>query len=101
VIKGEGGGLVTAGSPVDRARAVGYLGGRHVEGVLLVSSRAGNPITDDLIAAGVPTVVCLLCERSHLCRDRGCQEVAIVLTFSRVGGGVPCPTARACPRPRK
>jgi DNA-binding LacI/PurR family transcriptional regulator len=50
--------LVTAGTPADRERAVGYLGGRHVEGVLLVSSHAGNPITDDLLAAGVPTVVC-------------------------------------------
>ncbi len=27
--------LVTAGTPADRARAVEYLGGRHVEGVLL------------------------------------------------------------------
>jgi DNA-binding LacI/PurR family transcriptional regulator len=50
--------LVTAGTPQDRVRAVGYLGARHVEGVLLVSSHAGNPITDDLLAAGVPTVVC-------------------------------------------
>ena len=50
--------LVTAGTPADRVRAVDYLGGRHVEGVLLVSTHAGNPITEDLIAAGVPTVVC-------------------------------------------
>ena len=50
--------LVTAGTPQDRVRAVGYLGGRHVDGVLLISSHAGNPITDDLLHAGVPTVVC-------------------------------------------
>jgi len=50
--------LVTASTPADRVRAVGYLGGQHVDGVLLVSSHAGNPITEDLVVAGVPTVVC-------------------------------------------
>lgn len=50
--------LVTAGTPADRARAVTYLAGRHVDGVLLVSGRAGNSITDDLLTAGVPIVVC-------------------------------------------
>jgi DNA-binding LacI/PurR family transcriptional regulator len=50
--------LVTAGTPADRVRAVEYLGGRHVEGVLLASSHTVVPITEDLLAAGVPTVVC-------------------------------------------
>jgi DNA-binding LacI/PurR family transcriptional regulator len=50
--------LVTAATAADRARAVGYLAGRHVDGVLLVSIHTGNPITDDLMAAGVPTVLC-------------------------------------------
>jgi DNA-binding LacI/PurR family transcriptional regulator len=50
--------LITAGNPTDRARAVDYLGGQHVDGVLLVSIHAGSPITDGLLAAGVPTVLC-------------------------------------------
>lgn len=50
--------LVTAGTPADRERAVGYVAARHVDGVLLVSSHATDPVAEDLIATGVPTVVC-------------------------------------------
>ncbi len=34
--------LVTAGTPADRERAVGYVSARHVDGVLLVSSHAST-----------------------------------------------------------
>ncbi|MBT0769543.1 LacI family DNA-binding transcriptional regulator [Kineosporia sp. J2-2] len=50
--------LVTAGTPADRERAVGYVAARHVDGVLLVSSHAVDPVAEELIATGVPTVVC-------------------------------------------
>ncbi|GAB6903242.1 LacI family DNA-binding transcriptional regulator [Kineosporia succinea] len=50
--------LVTAGTPADRDRAVGYVAARHVDGVLLVSSHAVDPVAEELIATGVPTVVC-------------------------------------------
>lgn len=50
--------LVTAGNPTDRERAVGYVAARHVDGVLLVSSHAADPVAEELIATGVPTVVC-------------------------------------------
>ncbi|MCE0537221.1 LacI family transcriptional regulator [Kineosporia rhizophila] len=50
--------LVTAGTPADRERAVGYVSARHVDGVLLVSSHAVDPVAEELLATGVPTVVC-------------------------------------------
>ncbi|GAB3254456.1 LacI family DNA-binding transcriptional regulator [Kineosporia babensis] len=50
--------LVTAGTPAMRERAVGYISARHVDGVLLVSSHAVDPVAEELIATGVPTVVC-------------------------------------------
>ncbi len=50
--------LVTADSLDQSQRAVGYLGGQHVGGVLLVSNHLGDPIVNDLLDARVPVVLC-------------------------------------------
>ncbi len=50
--------LMIASTPDQRARLLRYTRGGHVDGVLLVSSHAGDPILADLAASAVPTVAC-------------------------------------------
>jgi DNA-binding LacI/PurR family transcriptional regulator len=50
--------LMIASSPEERSRTVAYLSGGHVDGVLLVSPHAADPLLGQLIATGVPIVAC-------------------------------------------
>ncbi|PPK98422.1 DNA-binding LacI/PurR family transcriptional regulator [Kineococcus xinjiangensis] len=50
--------LMIAGTPDERGRVLTYLSGGHVDGVLLVSSHAGDPLLDELVAAEVSVVAC-------------------------------------------
>ncbi|MFE9421480.1 LacI family DNA-binding transcriptional regulator [Kitasatospora sp. NPDC006697] len=50
--------LMTAGTEPERRRVTRYLASGHVDGVLLVSSHAGNPMLDHLREAGLPVVSC-------------------------------------------
>jgi DNA-binding LacI/PurR family transcriptional regulator len=43
-----------ASSAAERARVTRFVTAGHVDGTLLVSARAGNPIMDQLMASGVP-----------------------------------------------
>ncbi|MEV2254213.1 LacI family DNA-binding transcriptional regulator [Streptomyces sp. NPDC050147] len=50
--------LMLAGTPDERRRIMRYITAGHVDGVLLVSSHSGDPVTDELRDAGVPLVAC-------------------------------------------
>lgn len=50
--------LMIASSPEERTRAVTYLSGGHVDGILLVSPHSGDPLLGQLVKAGVPIVAC-------------------------------------------
>jgi DNA-binding LacI/PurR family transcriptional regulator len=50
--------LMIAATPEERERAVGYLSGGHVDGVLLVSPHSGDPLLSQLVLAEVPIVAC-------------------------------------------
>lgn len=50
--------LMLAGTPDERRRIMRYITAGHVDGVLLVSSHSGDPVTDELREAGVPLVAC-------------------------------------------
>jgi DNA-binding LacI/PurR family transcriptional regulator len=50
--------LMIAATPDERQRAVAYLNGGHVDGVLLVSPHSGDPLLDQLVTAGIPIVAC-------------------------------------------
>ncbi|GII72549.1 LacI family transcriptional regulator [Sphaerisporangium melleum] len=50
--------LMIAGDGGDRDRVMRYLRGGHADGVLLVSTHAGDPLLDALEVAGVPAVAC-------------------------------------------
>jgi DNA-binding LacI/PurR family transcriptional regulator len=50
--------LVMASTPSERRRTLGYLTNGQVDGVLAVSSHAGEPLLDDLVRAGVPVIAC-------------------------------------------
>jgi DNA-binding LacI/PurR family transcriptional regulator len=50
--------LMVAGTPEERRRITEYVGAGHVDGVLLVSSHAGNPVIPSLLRKGVPTIAC-------------------------------------------
>jgi len=50
--------LVMASTPAERRRTLAYLTAGHVDGVLAVSSHAGDPLVADLLKAGVPVVAC-------------------------------------------
>jgi len=50
--------LMVAGTPEERRRITEYVGAGHVDGVLLVSSHAGNPVIPALLRKGVPTIAC-------------------------------------------
>lgn len=50
--------LINAGTEAERRRITRYLSAGHVDGVLLVSSHAGNPMIEHLRAAELPFVSC-------------------------------------------
>jgi DNA-binding LacI/PurR family transcriptional regulator len=50
--------LVMASTPAERRRTLAYLTNGHVDGVLAVSSHAGDPLVAALLKAGVPVVAC-------------------------------------------
>ena len=50
--------LMVAGTTDERHRAVAYLGGGHVDGVLLVSPHSGDPLLSKLVQAEIPIVAC-------------------------------------------
>jgi DNA-binding LacI/PurR family transcriptional regulator len=50
--------LMVAGEPEERRRITEYVGAGHVDGVLVVSSHAGNPVIPALLRKGVPTIAC-------------------------------------------
>ena len=50
--------LMLAASPDERARVMRFVNGGHVDGVLLVSTHAGDPLAAQLDTAGVPVVAC-------------------------------------------
>lgn len=50
--------LMVAGTPDERRRITDYVSAGHVDGVLLISSHAGNPMVASLLRRGVPTIAC-------------------------------------------
>ena len=50
--------LLVAGTPAERANVAHFVSAGHVDGVLLISSHESDPILEELLAAGVPTVCC-------------------------------------------
>jgi len=50
--------LMVAGTTAERRRTIDYLTGGHVDGVLLVSSHAGDTLSRRLVEAGLPVVAC-------------------------------------------
>jgi DNA-binding LacI/PurR family transcriptional regulator len=50
--------LMLAGTDEERRRITRYITAGHVDGVLLVSSHAGDRVAEELSAAGVPLVAC-------------------------------------------
>ncbi|MER5516686.1 LacI family DNA-binding transcriptional regulator [Streptomyces sp. NPDC002677] len=50
--------LMLAGTKDERRRITRYISAGHVDGVLLVSSHSGDPVAEELRAAGVPLVAC-------------------------------------------
>ena len=50
--------LMLAGTEDERRRLTRYITAGHVDGVLLVSSRSGDPVAEQLRDAGVPLVMC-------------------------------------------
>ncbi|NYI06911.1 LacI family DNA-binding transcriptional regulator [Allostreptomyces psammosilenae] len=50
--------LATAGTQEERGRVVRFLGSGHVDGVLLVSTHAGNPLLEELSRGDLPVVAC-------------------------------------------
>ncbi|WP_419999486.1 LacI family DNA-binding transcriptional regulator [Streptomyces boninensis] len=50
--------LMIAGTEDERRRNMRYITAGHVDGVLLISSHHGDPVTAELHAAGVQLVVC-------------------------------------------
>lgn len=50
--------LMVAATPAERTQVMRYIAGGHVDGVMLVSSHAGNPVVESLLTAGVPTIAC-------------------------------------------
>ena len=50
--------LSIAESEQDRERVVRFIAGGHVDGALLVSTHAGNPVIGRLASLGIPTVAC-------------------------------------------
>jgi DNA-binding LacI/PurR family transcriptional regulator len=50
--------LLVAGTPAERANVAHFVGAGHVDGVLLISSHEADPLVEQLLEAGVPTVCC-------------------------------------------
>ncbi|MEU9350449.1 LacI family DNA-binding transcriptional regulator [Streptomyces griseoloalbus] len=50
--------MMLAGTDDERRRITRYITAGHVDGVLLVSSHSGDPVAEELRAAGVPLVAC-------------------------------------------
>ena len=50
--------LMVAGTKSERRRTLDYLSGGHVDGVLLVSSHAGDTLAKQLLDADLPVVAC-------------------------------------------
>ncbi len=50
--------LLVAGTPAERENVANYVAAGHVDGVLLISSHADDPLLDTLVAQGIPTVAC-------------------------------------------
>ncbi|GAA1749031.1 LacI family DNA-binding transcriptional regulator [Nonomuraea bangladeshensis] len=50
--------LMFASNDVEREQLLQYVQGGHVDGVMLVSSRPGDPLLSQLIQTGIPTVAC-------------------------------------------
>jgi DNA-binding LacI/PurR family transcriptional regulator len=50
--------LMLASTPAQRRRTLAYLTNRHVDGVLVVSSHAGDPLLAGVVRAGLPVVAC-------------------------------------------
>ncbi|MFJ9562242.1 LacI family DNA-binding transcriptional regulator [Streptomyces fuscichromogenes] len=50
--------LMLAGTKEERRRITRYITAGHVDGVLLVSGHSGDPVAEELRAAGVPLVAC-------------------------------------------
>lgn len=50
--------LTIAGTNEDRKRVGRYVTGGHVDGALLISTHAGNPLIDELLGRNLPVVSC-------------------------------------------
>ncbi|MDT0180119.1 LacI family DNA-binding transcriptional regulator [Microbacterium sp. ARD31] len=50
--------LLVAGTPAERANVTHFVSTGHVDGVMLISSHESDPLLEELLAAGVPTVAC-------------------------------------------
>ncbi|HEV3168794.1 MAG TPA: LacI family DNA-binding transcriptional regulator [Actinocrinis sp.] len=50
--------LSIAGGAEDRGRVLRFIAAGHIDGALLVSTHAGNPVVDQLSELGVPAVAC-------------------------------------------
>jgi len=50
--------LLVAGTPAERANVAHFVSAGHVDGVLLISSHEADPLLEELMATGVPTVSC-------------------------------------------
>ncbi|GAA2970835.1 LacI family DNA-binding transcriptional regulator [Microbacterium terrae] len=50
--------LLVAGTPAERASVTHFVSAGHVDGVLLISSHESDPLLEELLGAGVPTVSC-------------------------------------------
>ncbi|MCP2637770.1 LacI family transcriptional regulator [Microbacterium sp. HD4P20] len=50
--------LLVAGTPAERANVAHFVSAGHVDGVLLISSHEADPLVEQLLGAGMPTVCC-------------------------------------------
>ncbi|CAH0250071.1 HTH-type transcriptional repressor CytR [Microbacterium oxydans] len=50
--------LLVAGTAAERSSVAQFLGAGHVDGVMLISSHESEPLLDQLIEVGIPTVCC-------------------------------------------
>lgn len=50
--------LLVAGTAAERASVAHFVRAGHVDGVLLISSHEADPLLEELVTAGVPTVSC-------------------------------------------
>ena len=50
--------LLIAGARDEQRQVLDYVGAGHVDGVLLISSHAGNPVMESRVAQEIPTIAC-------------------------------------------